>query len=102
MFSKSQDHVYGNMVKYISPLNPAYQQWTQSAKGLAFRFTNEIGLGNPTLMLAKEAFFKLKKQVFVVSFDQMAWLMVICFAMASFPILFLRKSAPITGPTDAH
>jgi len=52
--------------------------------------------------VAKEAFFRLRKQVFVVSFDQMAWLMVICFAMASFPIIFLRKSSPITGPTDAH
>ena len=102
MFSKSQDHVYGNMVKYISPLNPAYVQWSQSAKALAYRFSNEVGMGHANLMVAKEAFFRLRKQVFVVSFDQMAWLMVICFAMASFPIIFLRKSAPITGPTDAH
>jgi len=102
MFSKAQSHVYGNMLKQISPLNPAYQQWSQSAKAMVFRFAGQIGMGNPNLLLAKEAYFKVKKQVFLVSFDQMAWMMVICFALASIPILFLRKPAVLAKPTDAH
>jgi hypothetical protein len=59
-------------------------------------------LGNPNLLLAKEAYFRVKKQVFVVAFDQMGWMMVICFALAGIPILFLSKPPQPAIPQDAR
>src|SRR5262249_55324595 len=77
MFSKASTAAYQHLREYISPLNPGFQQWAQGAKGMAFRFTNELGLMHPDNLLIKEAYFRVKKQAFVMAFDQMAWVMVI-------------------------
>ncbi len=44
----------------------------------------------------------MKKQAFVMAIDQMAWVMVIGFAVAGIPILFMKKAEHLGNPADAH
>ncbi len=102
MFKQSQDRVYHNMVKYISPLNLGFNQWAQSAKALGYRFSNEVGMMNPNILLAKEAYFRVQKQSFVVSFDFMMWVMVLVFGLTLIPTFLLKRPPKMGGPMDAH
>ncbi len=101
MFSKSQDIAYDHLRQYISPLTMGFSQWAQGAKAMAFRFSMETGIFSPDNMLAKEAFFRVKKQAFVMAFDQMSWIMVIGFACAGIPIFFLKKPEQMAKLSDA-
>ncbi len=101
LFSRSQDVAYENLRKYISPLNMNFVQWARSARGLGYRFASEIGLGNPQTLLAKEAFFRLKKQAFVISFDNMCWVLLIVFAFTLIPIYFLKRPPHLSDQPEA-
>jgi DHA2 family multidrug resistance protein len=100
MFSKASQGAYEHLRQYISPLNLGFSQWARSAQGLAYRFSNEIGLTDPNHLLVKEAYFRVKKQAFVMAFDQMAWVMVIGFALAAIPIYYMKKPVKTGGPVD--
>jgi DHA2 family multidrug resistance protein len=102
MFSKASAAAYEHLRQYVSPLNPGFRQWAQNAQGMAYRFSNELGLMHPDNLLMKEAYFRVKKQAFVMAFDQMAWVMVIGFLVAGIPIYFMKKPAQMGNPADAH
>jgi MFS transporter, DHA2 family, multidrug resistance protein len=102
MFSKASDNAFDHLRQYISPLSMGFSQWAQGAKATAFRFSNEVGMYNPDTLVIKEAYFRVKKQAFVMAFDQMGWIMVIGFAVAGIPIFFLKKPEHLGNPADAH
>ena len=102
MFGSASDAAYEHLRQYASPLSMGFTQWAQGAKALMYRFPAEIGLTNPDSLIAQAAYFRLKKQAFVMAFDQMAWVMVIGFAVAAIPIYFMKKSPQMAGPGGAH
>ncbi len=102
MFNKSSDAAYDHLRQYISPLSMGFSQWAQGAKAVAYRFSDEIGMYNTDSLVIKEAYFRVKKQAFVMAFDQMGWVMVIGFAVAGIPIFFLKKPEHMGNPADAH
>ncbi len=102
MFGNASDAAYDHLRQYISPLTMGFSQWARGAQGMAYRFSNEVGLYNPDTLMVKEAYFRVKKQAFVMAFDQMAWVMVIGFAVAGLPILFMKKPQHMGNPADAH
>jgi len=102
MFGNASDAAYEHLRQYASPLSMGFNQWAQATHGLMYRFSNEVGLTNPDSLIAKAAYFRLKKQAFVMAFDQMAWVMVIGFAVAALPIYFMKKPAHMAGPGSAH
>ncbi len=91
MFSKSQDVAYDHLRQYISPLRIGYSQWAQSVNGMSFKFADTLGMAHPDNLVAKEAFFRVKKQAFVLGFDHMCWMMACIFVITIIPILFLKK-----------
>jgi DHA2 family multidrug resistance protein len=102
MFSKSSDAAFDHLRQYVSPLTLGFNQWALGAQGMVYRFSNEVGLSNPNTLLAKEAYFRVKRQAFVMAFDQMGWIMVIGFAVAGIPIFFLKKPEHMASPSDSH
>jgi DHA2 family multidrug resistance protein len=102
MFGRAQDDSYESLRHYASPLNMNFQQWSRAAKGMANKFAYETGMATPDRILLKETYFRVKRQSFVLSFDQMAWVMVVGFALAAIPIFFLRKPDVLANPADAH
>ena len=102
MFSNASDAAYEHLRQYASPLSMGFTQWAQGTKALMYRFSTEVGMTDPDLLIAKAAYFRLKKQAFVMAFDQMAWVMVIGFAVAAIPIYFMQRPKQMAGPVDAH
>jgi DHA2 family multidrug resistance protein len=102
MFKQSQDRVYHNLVSNISPLNLSFNQWAYSAKAMGYKFANEVGMFNANGLLAKEAYFRVQKQAFVVSFDYMMWIMALAFSLTLIPTFFLHRPAKLANPADAH
>jgi MFS transporter, DHA2 family, multidrug resistance protein len=102
MFGNASDAAYDHLRQYISPLTMGFSQWARGAQAMAYHFSNEVGLYNPDTLMVKEAYFRVKKQAFVMAFDQMAWVMVIGFAVAGIPILFMKKPEHMGNPADAH
>jgi DHA2 family multidrug resistance protein len=104
MFSKSQDVAYDHLRQYISPLSMGYSQWAQSVKSMAFKFSDSLGMMTPNAMVAKEAYFRVKKQAFVLGFDYMCWLMAFIFVVTLIPIFLLKrpKGAPAASPSGGH
>jgi DHA2 family multidrug resistance protein len=102
MFGTASDNAYEHLRQYVSPLSMGFNQWAQGTKAMMYRFSTEVGLTNPDSLIAKAAYFRIKKQAFVMAFDQMAWVMVIGFLVAGLPIYFMRKPDHMAGPSDAH
>jgi DHA2 family multidrug resistance protein len=90
-FDNAQDAAYDHLRQFISPLTLGFSQWADSAQGLAYGLSSEVGLSHPMNLLAKEAYFRVKKQAFVMGFDEVGWYMLIAIALTAIPILFLRK-----------
>jgi len=91
LFSHSQDVAYENMRQHISPLNPQYVNWARHMQGLHYRLAGEVGMGTPQALTAKAAYYIVKKQAFVISFDTQCWYMLIVFGLAVIPILLLKR-----------
>jgi hypothetical protein len=102
MFSNASDNAYEHLRQYVSPLTMGFTQWAQGTKALMYRFSNEVGMTDPNSLLAKAAYFRVKKQAFVMAFDQMAWIMVFGFALAAIPIYFMKKPPQMGNPSDTH
>jgi DHA2 family multidrug resistance protein len=102
MFKQSQDRVYAHLVQFISPLNMSFTQWAYSAKALGYRFASQVGMSNANNLLAQEAYFRVQKQAFVVSFDYMMWIMVLVFSLTMIPTFFMHRPAALAKAMDAH
>ena len=102
MFGNANDAAYEHLRQYASPLSMGFTQWAHGTQMMMYRFSDQIGLTDPQSLVAKAAYFRLKRQAFVMAFDQMAWVMVIGFAVASIPIYFMRKPEHLANPADAH
>ena len=97
LFGRSQDVAYENMRQFISPLNHNFVQWARAAKAMGFRFANELGMSTPQSLLVKEAYYKVKLQAFVISFDSMCWTLLIVFGLTAIPIFLLKKPAHLSA-----
>ena len=103
MFNQSQDVAFDSLRSHVSPLNPGFVQWAKAARGAAYKFSSELGLYQPDSLVMKEAYFRVKKQAFGLSFENMCWLMVIIFAFGLIPVYLLKKPQGMAAkPVDAH
>ena len=57
---------------------------------------------NANSLLAREAYFRVQKQAFVVSFDFMMWIMVIVFSLTLIPTFFMHRPEKVGKAMDAH
>ena len=90
-FDDAQDRAYDHLRQFISPLSMGFSQWAQSAQAVVYHFADEVGLSHPMNLVAKEAYFRVKQQSFVIAFDTVGWYMLIGIALTTIPILFLKK-----------
>ena len=73
----------------------------QSQMGLAHKMVGQLGLASPADAALKGLSFRIANQVFVMSFDQMMWMLLIAFAFSYLALPYL-KGAPAKGPIELH
>jgi DHA2 family multidrug resistance protein len=100
LFSHSQDVAYENLRGNVSPLNASFTQWARMAQGIHYRLASEVGMHTNYSLVAKEAFFRVKRQAFVIGFDNLCWYLLLTFALAAIPIFFMKRPEHLASPSE--
>lgn len=94
---------YNDLIAKVTPLDQAAWQALQQGKGLAAaKMANQLGLVDPQRIAVASMYGRVSQQVFILSFDQLCWVIMVIVAFGLIP-LALIKPAKITAPVmDAH
>lgn len=92
---------YLELASHVSPVNQTTQlQLQQTSLAMGHKMLGQLGLANPVDAALKALTFRIDSQVFVMSFEQMMWYLLIAFGCAYIPLKFLGSGAKATGPID--
>jgi DHA2 family multidrug resistance protein len=95
---------YGDLMGHVTWLDPSALQAARQAAGLpAARLSGSIGMGAGQHLVAIKALYgRAMAQTFILSFDQLCWIVIGIVALGLIP-LYLIKPGQTSGPVmDAH
>ena len=94
---------YSNMMEKVSVFNPAALATYWGAHSLPLsKFSSGIGLGTPDAIAIKALNGRVQNQVFILSFQDLCWVIMCLFALAFIP-LYLIKAKRLQAPVaDSH
>jgi DHA2 family multidrug resistance protein len=95
---------YNDMMANVNSLNPsAYKAYVQGLSSGHANMSNNIGLWDPTILSAKELAGRVSQQVFVMSFEQLCWVIAAIVALGLIPLALIKPTKRATKPIlDAH
>jgi DHA2 family multidrug resistance protein len=94
---------YQNLLPRISLLDLPTQQSLKATAGvMASRLAAEKGMATPLALSVKAIAFRVQRQVFALSTQQLFWTLFFAFGVAIIPLSQLKGAKPATGPVDAH
>ena len=94
---------YIDIVSHISLLNRNTQSFFfGSVKGMMSRFPVDIGMTTYREAALKALYFRVNNQVFMMSFNQLIWVMMFIFSLSFIPLYFLKFKVKPTKAVDAH
>ncbi|MDR3607531.1 MAG: DHA2 family efflux MFS transporter permease subunit [Oligoflexia bacterium] len=94
---------YNDLMASVSALNPAgYQSYVRNMAMPAAKMSSTIGLWDPQTLSIKALYGRVMQQVFIMSFDQLCWVIMVIIAMGLIPLYFI-KVTKFSGPImDVH
>lgn len=93
---------YLDLVSHVSPLNPNTQAWlASSGSGLMHKMSTSIGMVAGDQAALKAMFFKVQSQVFMMTFLQLVFIMMLCVGLVFIPLYRLKFNREISL-VDAH
>jgi MFS transporter, DHA2 family, multidrug resistance protein len=94
---------YTDLMANASALNQtAYGSFRQTAGLPAAKLSSSIGLWDSQTLAVKSMYGRVMAQVFVMSFEQLCWVIMFVVALGLIPLFFI-KPKKVTGPiVDAH
>lgn len=96
---------YNDLLGNVNALNPvAYHDYIQGFMLPYTKFASQIGSWSPQLIAVKSLSGRVAQQVFVLSFNQLCWVIVCIVACGLIPLYFIKpKKKPGAAPIiDAH
>jgi DHA2 family multidrug resistance protein len=94
---------YIDVVSHVSRLNPMTNlALYQSQAGMNAKFGGEVGFASNNTAALRAMAYRVQEQVFMLSFCQMMWVLLIIFGFSLIPLYFLKVAKKIEGPVDAH
>lgn len=95
---------YNDLLTHVNALNPAgYQEYLKMRALPAARLANEIGLGDSRMVAIKGLYARMYQQVFILSFQQLCYVIMIIVGLAVIPLYFIKPKKFTGGPiVDAH
>ncbi len=95
---------YNDLMSQVSALNPtAYNTFVQNAAMSGTKMSSAVGLWSQTTMATKALAGRVGQQVFVMSFDQLCWVIFGIVALSLIPLALIKPSRRGGGPIlDAH
>ena len=94
---------YNSVMTKVSAFSPAALQAYWGAQALPLtKFSSQIGLGTPDQIALKALNRRVQNQVFILSFQDLCWVIMVLFAFAFIP-LYLIKAKKVQKPVaDSH
>jgi DHA2 family multidrug resistance protein len=103
MLTKSSAQNYLDLSTHVSLLNNTTRSiYYSTSQGMGQKMTEQLGDGTGIDATLKMFYGKVQAQVFMMSFIQLVWMMMIIFAVSFIPLYFLKMKVKPTGPIDAH
>lgn len=95
---------YNDMMAKVNSLNPeAYRSFAQSSGLAAGKLNSAIGLWTPQMLAAKSLHGRVMLQVFIMSFEQLCWVIMAIVACGLIPLYLIKYKKNTGGPVmDSH
>ncbi len=96
---------YNNLLTNVNALNPAaYQTFRQTMSMANTKMSSSVGLWQQTALAAKGLYGRVARQVFILSFEQLCWVIVAVVALGLIPLFFIKPAKHTGGKPiiDAH
>jgi MFS transporter, DHA2 family, multidrug resistance protein len=95
---------FNDLLYDVNALNaPAYKAYSQGVGSAHAGMSSSIGLWSPTTLAAKTLYGRVGQQVFVMSFEQLCWVISVIVALGLIPLFLIKPTKKNTGPIlDAH
>ena len=94
---------YLNLTSKVSLLNQNTQgSYFPSANGLAMKLSDNLGMASGTQAAMKSLYYRIQSQVFMLSFNQLVWTIMIIFSISFIPLFLIEMKVKPTGPIDSH
>jgi DHA2 family multidrug resistance protein len=94
---------YLDLVSKVSPLNPTTQTFFNGAfAAMKAKMGQEIGMAVGQQAVLKVIFYKIQAQVFMITFLQLIFIMMLLVSLVFIPLARLRFRSEIATVTDAH
>lgn len=94
---------YLDLVSKVSLLNPNTQSYYAQSKGaLGMKLSDGVGMADGADAALKALYYKVQNQVFMMSFIQLVFIIMMIFALAYIPLYLIRFRGRTTEVIDAH
>lgn len=94
---------YIDLASKVSLLNPTTQQvYYQSTSGMTKKMSSGVGMMKEDKAALTSIKHRLDGQVFMMSFNQLMWIILIVFSFSYIPWYFLKLRVKPTGVVDSH
>jgi len=94
---------YIDVVSHVSLLSPATDlTLRQTQSGMMTKLGGEVGFAAPSAAALRSLGYRVQAQVFMMSFVQLMWTLLIIFGFSLIPLYFLKVDKKVEGPVDAH
>lgn len=94
---------YADLMPKITLLNPAVYRAYEQGKYLPMKaLMTETGVADPTRFSMASLYGRTMRQVFILSFSQLCWVIMITFALALIPLYMVKLKGKVTVVNDAH
>jgi DHA2 family multidrug resistance protein len=94
---------YIDLASKVSLLNPNTQQvYYQAEANLSKKLNSSIGMVKPTKLALSTLKRRIDGQVFMMSFNQLMWVIMLIYAFAYVPWYFLKLRLRATNIVDSH
>jgi DHA2 family multidrug resistance protein len=102
LLDRNNHQNYSDLVSHVSMLNPNTQAFVQQTQGgMMAKLSDQIGMALPNSATLQALTYKIQNQVFMMSFTQMMWVVMIIFGFSFIPLAMLKVDK-VSGPIDAH
>jgi len=95
---------YNDLLYHVNALNPsAYRSYVQTLGAPLSKLSSSVGLWNQTTFAAKALYGQVAQQVFIMSFEQLCWVIAVIVAAGLIPLFLIKPTKRHRGPmVDAH
>lgn len=103
LLTKRSHQNYLDLSGNVSLLNPNVQNtFYPGAVGMGQKMSDAIGMASGQEIALKSLYGRVQNQVFMLSFQQLMWTMMIIFAISFVPLYFLRYKEKTNVVVDSH